>query len=635
MVEESTVFGTQKKQRYGLLNNIIYNFKAEREWDKKMFVFQWLIILPNVAAAFLGTLLPTEVVRGLEEGWPPGQLAGRIALLAILMWLCHAADKSIEQYLRYSGMTLSHYYIKKCARKMLYMDYEVIEGIQSLTGNTWKAVRNEDNFIYSVSSVSGVIEGILALVFYGILIGQQNLWLLPALVLSSVIRCYLLKLVKHKHGSYHSRLSGCAKQAAYLYRQSIESAAGKDIRIYQMADWFIGKNRAALMGMDEVFQVIHNWYFFGHVCGAVLNFGVNLFAWIWLLQQAADGKISITVLVFTIGLVNGFLAYFTQTFRRVMELNPFCTAISYIRDFLAVPNRWKEKEGVGTAVMEEIRKSGVKLELKNVSFRYHESREPVVSGINLVIRPGERLALLGLNGAGKTTLVKLICGFYQPDEGEILINDIPMERFSREEYFSLVSVLFQDSTMLPVTLDENLTGVKEMADRVRLREALQLSGFAEKYDSLKEKGNTMLIRELNDAAVDFSGGEKQKLIFARGLYKKAPLLILDEPTAALDPIAENALYQKLGEAVKGRTCIYISHRLSSTRFCDRIILLEHGRVLEEGTHESLMAGNTRYAQFFEIQSRYYREEERRRRQEEIMGDTYVESEEERRSVFHE
>lgn len=111
-----------------------------------------------------------------------------------------------------------------------------------------------------------------------------------------------------------------------------------------MADWFIGKNKAALKGMDNVFQVIHNWYFFGHVCGAVLNFGVNLFAWIWLLQQATDGKISSTVLVFTIGLVNGFLTYFTQTFRRVMELNPFCTAISYIRDFLAVPNRWKEKE---------------------------------------------------------------------------------------------------------------------------------------------------------------------------------------------------------------------------------------------------------------------------------------------------
>lgn len=372
-----------------------------------------------------------------------------------------------------------------------------------------------------------------------------------------------------------------------------------------MADWFIGKNKAALKGMDNVFQVIHNWYFFGHVCGAVLNFGVNLFAWIWLLQQATDGKISSTVLVFTIGLVNGFLTYFTQTFRRVMELNPFCTAISYIRDFLAVPNRWKEKEGVGPKAMEEIRKSGVKLELKNVSYRYHESMEPVVSGINLVIRPGERLALLGLNGAGKTTLVKLICGFYQPDEGEILINDIPMERFSREEYFSLVSVLFQDSTMLPVTLDENLTGMKEMADRVRLKEALQLSGFAEKYNSLKEKGNTMLIRELNDGAVDFSGGEKQKLIFARAIYKDAPFVIMDEPTAALDSPSECEVYAGFDQMVGSETALYISHRLASCRFCQDILVFDKGQVVQRGSHEELEKQEGLYRELWNAQAQYY------------------------------
>lgn len=255
--------------------------------------------------------------------------------------------------------------------------------------------------------------------------------------------------------------------------------------------------------------------------------------------------------------------------------------------------------------MEEIRKSGVKLELKNVSYRYHESMEPVVSGINLVIRPGERLALLGLNGAGKTTLVKLICGFYQPDEGEILINDIPMERFSREEYFSLVSVLFQDSTMLPVTLDENLTGMKEMADRVRLKEALQLSGFAEKYNSLKEKGNTMLIRELNDGAVDFSGGEKQKLIFARAIYKDAPFVIMDEPTAALDPPSECEVYAGFDQMVGSETALYISHRLASCRFCQDILVFDKGQVVQRGSHEELEKQEGLYRELWNAQAQYY------------------------------
>ena len=251
----------------------------------------------------------------------------------------------------------------------------------------------------------------------------------------------------------------------------------------------------------------------------------------------------------------------------------------------------------------------MKVELRNVSYTYPGQPVPALSGINITIRPGEKLALIGLNGAGKTTLVKLICGFYRPAEGEIRINDIPSTEFSREEYYSLVSVLFQDSAMLPVSLDENLTGQQvEEIDRQRLRRALEMAGFLEKYESLPKKGDTVLVREANRCAADFSGGERQKLLFARALYRKAPLLILDEPTAALDPIAENALYLKYGEAAEGRTSVYISHRLSSTRFCDRILLLSRGEILEEGTHEELMKKGGRYAELYEIQSRYYREE---------------------------
>lgn len=261
------------------------------------------------------------------------------------------------------------------------------------------------------------------------------------------------------------------------------------------------------------------------------------------------------------------------------------------------------------------------VELENLSFTYPGQEEPVLSHINLVIRPGERLALIGLNGAGKTTLVKLLCGFYQPTTGKILINGIPTAEFSREEYYSLVSVLFQDSCMLPVTLDENLTGHSpEDTDQERLTWALRISGFYEKYESLPQKGRTLLVREANEEALDFSGGERQKLLFARAVYKEAPLLILDEPTAALDPIAENELYMKYGEAVKGRTCVYISHRLSSTRFCDRICLLSGGKILEEGTHDELMKKGGSYAELYEVQSRYYKEQDVRKKMEEAFDE---------------
>ena len=216
------------------------------------------------------------------------------------------------------------------------------------------------------------------------------------------------------------------------------------------------------------------------------------------------------------------------------------------------------------------------------------------------------------------------------------MNDIPAEDYSREEYYSLVSVLFQDSTMLALTLDENITGQnKEDIDRNKLEKALDLSNFRDIYEKLPQKGDTLLVREINKESTDFSGGEKQKMLFARTLYQNTPLVILDEPTAALDPIAENELYLNYGKSMENKTSVYISHRLSSTRFCDRILLLEHGEIIEEGTHDSLLAGKTRYAELFQVQSQYYKEEDERKRKSELMGDVYQAKTGEERGVFDE
>lgn len=280
-----------------------------------------------------------------------------------------------------------------------------------------------------------------------------------------------------------------------------------------------------------------------------MTFFLNLFSYLYLIDLLMKGEFTASLFVLYIGLIGSFSSYFSQLMDRLNGLNPICISLGYIREFLELEEEPGWSEGIGRERLAKLKKEGVRVELKGVSFSYPDQEQEALSDVNLTISSGEKLALIGLNGAG-------------------------------------------------------------------------------------DAGETLLVREANADAIDFSGGEKQKLLFARALYKRAPLLILDEPTAALDPITENEMYIKFADAAENRTCVYISHRLSSTRFCDRIILMEHGRITEEGTHEELMKKGARYAQLFEVQSRYYKEQEARRRQSAAMDDVFAGLNDEK-GVFYE
>ncbi len=638
MIQYNVVFGEKKKRKYRMFSNIAYCVGWTRRVDRKQFLFLFLPVIPWVAAGLLGTYLPAEVVRGLEEDWSAGKLGVRLLAMILPLWLCNGAMNGMLEYMDSMGWRIPFTMRKKCMEKILRMDYHLLEEpqLQHLIGNAWSALKNLWNIMNFLVAIPVCLSGLLGAVCYGVLIGRKNLLLMVLAAGNVCVSLAMLQLARKKHGKYRDKLSRYAKTTAYINRVSMEAPAGKDIRIYRMLDWLMGKYDKALAEMDDIFRVIHNWYFLGNFTTELCGFAVDAFAYIYLILLLVGKKISVSDFVLYLGAIRGLQKYLGLCIRQCMHLPPASVSVSYVREFLEL----EESEGWERKIPEDelakTRSHAVKLELRDVSFTYPGQAEPTLSHINLTIRPGEKLALLGLNGAGKTTLVKLVCGFYRPTQGEILLNGIPIRDYGREEYYSLVSVLFQDATLLPLTLEENLTGEPpELIDRKKLDRALELSGFAEKYQSLPQQGKTLLGREANPQATDFSGGEKQKLLFARALYKDAPLMILDEPTAALDPLAENELYRKYGEAMANRTSIYISHRLSSTRFCDRIVLLEHGRIIEEGTHESLMGKDTRYAYLFAVQGQYYKEQEENRRRSELMGDSYRESEEGKEGIFHE
>ena len=241
----------------------------------------------------------------------------------------------------------------------------------------------------------------------------------------------------------------------------------------------------------------------------------------------------------------------------------------------------------------------------NVSFRYPGSETYVFRHLNLTIQKGERLAVVGINGAGKTTLVKLMMGLFDVTEGEIRINGIPIQNFDKKALYSMFSAVFQDINIMAFTVRENVAGRLSDIDDKRVDHVLAQVGLTEAVDSLPQKTGQMMLKVIDEDGALLSGGQSQKLAIARALYKDACMVIMDEPTAALDALAEAEIYENFSELVKGKTAVYISHRLASTRFCDHIALFEGDGLAEYGTHEELMERRGRYYEMFMVQGKYY------------------------------
>ena len=272
-------------------------------------------------------------------------------------------------------------------------------------------------------------------------------------------------------------------------------------------------------------------------------------------------------------------------------------------EYLDLPNSMYQ----GSLTTEKRRDRQYEVEFKDVSFKYSGSDVWALRHVNMKFKVGKRLAIVGENGSGKTTFIKLLCRLYDPQEGQILLNGIDIRKYKYDDYMNIFAVVFQDFQLICQPLGANVAGKMEY-DRERVHKALVDAGFGDRLATMEKGLDTMLYKDLSDDGVDVSGGEAQKIAIARALYKDAPFIILDEPTAALDPIAEAEIYGKFDEIAGDKTAIYISHRLSSCKFCDEIAVFHEGAVIQQGTHASLVADtNGKYYELWNAQAQYYTE----------------------------
>ena len=388
----------------------------------------------------------------------------------------------------------------------------------------------------------------------------------------------------------------------YIHRVAESVPVAKDIRIFGLQNW-----------INDLYASVHDVYLafrlraekvklLAELTEAVLTMARNGIAYGYLIQMALLEHLSVGEFLLYFTAISTFTQWVMGILQASLKLHTQSLDISRVREFLDYPEPFRFSGG---AALPD--RPPHELRLEGGSFRYDGAETDTLRHLNLSIRPGEKLAIVGLNGAGKTTLVKLLCGLLDPTEGRVLLNGVDVRQFNRQEYYGLFSAVFQEFSILNVTIAENIAQNTENIDDARVNACLDQAGLTQAVAQLPQGTKTHVGREVFLDGVLFSGGQTQRLMLARALYKDSPILILDEPTAALDPLAENDIYLKYNDMTAGKTSLFISHRLASTRFCDRIILLADGGIAEEGTHESLLAAGGAYASLFAVQSRYYQE----------------------------
>lgn len=569
-----------------------------------------LILLSSAALKILSNMLELymtpEILGIVESHGSFPKLFLTISGLVMALMICEGLGGYVQQNKEFGRITVRCTIIGMIAKKTMQTSYpnlgnehfsklleksrEHIDGNSSATEEIWETLEQ-------------LLINLTCFLIYSILLSDTDPLLLGLILSTTVIEYFFSKRLREYEYRHREEVAVFQRQKAYLMNTALNLHAAKDIRIFGLRTWLEELYEKA----DRAFLAFHrkaeNVYLLGSVLDLFLTFCRNGVVYALLISMVLKEKINVSGFLLLFSAVGGFSAWALGILEGVRNLQKQSLGISVVRECMDFEEVFRFEGG---KTLFPDKNASYEISLENVSFRYPGAEKDTLQNINLTLHPGENLAVVGHNGAGKTTLVRLICGFLDPTEGRVLLNGVDIREYNRTDYYEMFAAVFQTFSLLPGTIAENVAQ-KEKIDPKRVKSCLEKAGLWEKIEQLPKKTETYLNKEVYLDAAAFSGGETQRLMLARALYKEAPFLILDEPTAALDPIAEEDIYKKYHEMTKEKSSVYISHRLASTRFCDRIILIDQGRICEEGTHEELRKLGGEYAKLYEVQSHYYRE----------------------------
>ena len=603
----------EKQKTYGFLNNFIYALNIERKSNLRLLAITLIKPIGDIVGTLLNSYAPKYVLSFIEDDLPFNTIIMYTVIISLIMMILDVISTTCYNSFEFEYRKTEGYVEKKRMDKLFHTDFKNMESPDFLDyAQRAKTALNRGKGFHGVlyQSRNFIAQGTL-MILSAALIGIQNLLMMIIFIVISFgivkISSFFTKRDKIK---FSDAMAPTWRKMNYLESTTKNFDFAKDIRLFNMSNAFFNQ----LSGVNETYKELnrkhHNRMVLWEVSLGSVLIVQKILMYTWLVYNVVTGAYQISDFVLYVGLVSTFHASVGYVNWIYSDMRTNSLMINDYRNFVD----WKEdretadeKDGHIT----EINLDKFEFRFENVSFKYPGHDNYVLKNVNLTIKNGAKLAVVGVNGAGKTTFIKLMMKLYEPSEGRILLNGVDIKEYNREEYFKLFSPVFQNVECFAMPIYQNISFAEEdKTDMNKINEVLEQSGLSEKINSYEKGIHTNLLKIFDKEGIDLSGGEKQRLAMARALYKDGKVVILDEPTAALDALAEDRMYREFENMIQGKTAVFISHRLGSTRFCDKIAMFEDGTIVEEGTHEELMAKNGKYAYMFGIQSQYYEKKQK-------------------------
>lgn len=585
-----------------LCSNLKFAYKFIWTNSKLLFLIRFFYVFIQV----LQTIIPIFFIREILNRLTLEQNAGTVIFLVIVMaimnfiiYICSLllkmADSQVLVKLQFKGAEL-------LADSVMNMSYETVDNSE-VQDCIWLARYNNFNTIYELSM--DIISSVITMFSIGLVVFTLNPIILVLIIISCIVGNVINKYTRTLSAKYEEDHAVNNRQNYYLTGLMEFPEQGMDIRTNNLEKWIC--DNATKNWWKNIFPYELKFTKKNLVLRSITDSIVivqELFIYVFLIIEIVNKALSVGDFSMYVTAANTFSSCLHNILSKYSDL--MLQSATYLDNYYRCI-KISDQQSCEEKHMHMYAQDNMEIEFRNVSFKYPNSDTMVLEHINLKIKKGETLSIVGINGAGKTTFVKLLCRFYEPTEGTIYINGIPAQDIPLNEYYSFISAVFQDFTLFQFKIFENITMDTEY-DIERLNQSILFSGLTKRIETLPNGIETYLYKLFDQNGIELSKGEEQKVAIARVFYQNSPIIIFDEPTSALDPIAEYNIYQNFHNIIKNKTVIYISHRLASTKFVDNIAVFSNGTIAEYGTHEQLMLNsNGIYAKMFSAQAKYYQE----------------------------